>query len=86
MIQVSIPEAEASLSELIQLLETKTEDFIIITRNGKPAVKITLVDESPVSGHIGAAKGKFAVRGGDFDADSKEIAAMLMDGPPEPAS
>ena len=47
MIQVSIPEAEASLSELIQLLETKTEDFIIIARNGKPAVKITLVDESP---------------------------------------
>ncbi len=85
MIQVSSPEAEASLSELIQLLETKTEDFIIITRNGKPAVKITLVDESPVSGRIGAAKGKFAVRG-DFDAGSKEIAAMLIDGPPEPAS
>lgn len=43
MIEVSIPEALAKLSKLIQLLETKKEEFVIVTRNGKPVVKITLI-------------------------------------------
>ena len=67
MIAVTIPEAQANLSELIQLLETKQEDFIIVTRNGKPVVKITLMDKPPVSGRIGVAQSKFTVAE-DFDA------------------
>ena len=47
MIEVSIPEAEAGLSGLLQLLETKKEDVIIVTRNGRPVVKITRIDEPP---------------------------------------
>ncbi len=82
MIAVTIPEAEAGL---LQLLETKKEDVIIVTRNGRPAVKITLIPEPAGSKRIGAAEGKFTVAG-DFDAAGKEIAALLMNGPLLPDS
>jgi len=79
MMQVNILEAKTDLSKLIRLLETKKEDFITVARNGKPIVKITLINEVPVSKRIGVAKGKFTVKG-DFDADNGEIADMLMGG------
>ncbi|WP_406040712.1 type II toxin-antitoxin system Phd/YefM family antitoxin [Succinimonas sp.] len=85
MIAVTIPEAEAGLSELLQLLETKKEDVIIVTRNGRTAVKITLIPEPAGSKRIGAAEGRFAVPD-DFDAGNKEIAALLMNRPLLPDS
>lgn len=80
MMQVNILEAKTEFSKLIRLLETKKEDFITVARNGKPVVKITLINETPVSKRIGIAKGKFTIKS-DFDADNKEIADMLMGGP-----
>lgn len=79
MMQVNILEAKTEFSKLIRLLETKKEDFITVARNGKPVVKITLINETPVSRRIGIAKGKFTIKG-DFDADNKEIADMMMGG------
>ena len=79
MMQVNILEAKTDFSKLIRLLETKKEDFIIVARNGKPVVKITLINEVPVSKRIGVARGKFSMKG-DFDADNGEIADMLMGG------
>lgn len=79
MLQVNILEAKTDFSKLIRLLETKKEDFITVARNGKPVVKITLINETPVSKRIGIAKGKFNIKG-DFDADNKEIADMMMGG------
>ena len=79
MIQVNILEAKTDFSRLIRLLETRKEDFITVARNGKPVVKITLINETPVSNRIGIAKGKFNMKG-DFDADNKEIADMLTGG------
>ena len=79
MMQVNILEAKTEFSKLIRLLETKKEDFITVARNGQPVVKITLINETPVSKRIGIAKGKFTIKG-DFDADNKEIADMLMGG------
>lgn len=76
MIQVNILEAKADFSNLIRLLETKQEDFITVARNGRPVVKMTLINEAPVSKRIGVAKGKFTIKG-DFDADNKEIADTL---------
>ena len=77
--QVNILEAKTEFSKLIRLLETKREDYITVARNGKPVVKITLINETPVSRRIGAGKGKFTVKG-DFDADDREIADMLTGG------
>lgn len=79
MMQVNILEAKTEFSKLIRLLETKKEDYITVARNGKPVVRITLINETPVSKRIGIAKGKFTVKG-DFDADNDAIAEMMMGG------
>ena len=79
MMQVNILEAKTDLSKLIRLLESRREDYITVARNGKPVVKITLINEVPVSKRIGAAKGKFTVHG-DFDKDNEEIAELLSGG------
>ena len=79
MLQVNILEAKTDFSKLIRLLESKREDYIIVARNGKPVVKITLINEIPVSKRIGVAKGKFTLKG-DFDADNEEIASMFTEG------
>lgn len=79
MMQVNILEAKTDFSRLIRLLESKKEDFITVARNGKPVVKMTLINEVPVSNRIGIAKGKFTVKG-DFDTDNDEIAELMMGG------
>ena len=79
MMQVNVLEAKTELSKLIRLLESKREDMITIARNGKPVARITLIQETPVTKRIGAAKGKFAVSG-DFDADNQAIAQVLEGG------
>jgi len=48
MMQVNILEAKTDFSRLIRLLESKKEDFITVARNGKPVVKMTLINEVPV--------------------------------------
>ena len=79
MMQVNILEAKTEFSKLIRLLETRKEDYITVARNGKPVVRITLINETPVSKRIGVAKGKFTVNG-NFDADNEEIADMMTGG------
>ncbi|MCR4673168.1 MAG: type II toxin-antitoxin system Phd/YefM family antitoxin [Lachnospiraceae bacterium] len=79
MIQVNILEAKTDFSRLIRLLESGKEDAITVARNGKPVVKMVLINEKPVSDRIGIARGRFSVRG-DFDQDNKEIADMLEGG------
>ena len=79
MLQVSVREAKADLSKFIRLVESKREDEIRIARNGRPIVKIVLIDPVPASKRIGVAEGKFVVPD-DLDAGSEEIAASLMRG------
>ena len=79
MMQVSVREAKADLSKLIRLVESKREDEVRIARNGRPVVKIVLINPVPVSKRIGVAEGKFVVPD-DLDAGSEEIAASLMGG------
>ena len=76
MLQVSVLQAKTDFSKLIRILEAKKEDCITVTRNGKPVVKITLIDETPVSRRIGIAKGKFTAPE-DFDLCNEEAASML---------
>ena len=79
MLQVSVREAKADLSKLIRLVENKREDEVQIARNGRPIVKIVLIQPIPASKRIGVAEGKFLVPD-DLDAGSEEIAASLMGG------
>lgn len=66
MIQVNMFEAEANLPKLAEMLEDGVEDYIIITRNGQPFLKMTPIKENDVSKRIGFAKGQFTVPE-DFD-------------------
>ena len=79
MMQVNILEAKTEFSKLVRLLESRREDSITVARNGKPVVKMTLINDIPVSNRIGAGKGRFTVHG-DFDADNGEIYEMLAGG------
>ncbi len=79
MLQVNVLEAKTDFSRLIRLLESGKEDYITVARNGKPVVRITLIQETPVSKRIGVRKGKFGVSG-DFDEDNEESAGMLTEG------
>ena len=79
MLQVSVREAKADLSKLIRLVENKREDEVQIARNGRPIVKIVLIQPIPASKRSGIAEGKFLVPD-DLDAGSEEIAASLMGG------
>ena len=79
MIQVSVREAKTDLSKLVRLVESKREDEVQITRNGRPVVKIILLRPTPASKRIGVAEGKFIVPE-DLDAGSDEIIESLMGG------
>lgn len=74
--QVNIMEAEADFSELVRLLETKKEESIVVSRAGKPVVRITLYNDDATSKRIGVAKGKFAPPV-EFDRDNEYIADLL---------
>ena len=79
MIQVNVLEAKTELSKLIRLLESKREDYITVARNGKPVVKITLIDDTPVSKRIGIARGKYKAPD-DFDACNEDAVKLLTGG------
>ena len=77
--QVNVLEAKTGFSKLIRLLESGKEEAITVARNGKPVVKIILVDQPAASKRIGIAEGRFRAPD-DFDAAAEEAAAMLMEG------
>ena len=79
MIQVNVLEAKTELSKLIRLLESKREDYITVARNGKPVVKMTLIDDTPVSKRIGIARGKYKAPD-DFDACNEDAVKLLTGG------
>ena len=78
MTQVNIMDAKNDLSNLVQLLETRQEEIILITRDGTPVVEMRLAKRKPVSKRIGAAKGKIHVPN-DFNKWDSEITDMFED-------
>ena len=71
MIQISIYEAEKKFEQLIELLEEKKEDSIILTRNEKPVACIELVNQRDTSKRIGVAKGKLFISEEFYKLDSE---------------
>ncbi len=57
MCNVNIYEAKTNLSRYIELLESGTEDEIIICRYGKEIAKIVLVNETEKKPRIGGGVG-----------------------------
>ncbi|MBQ6489976.1 MAG: hypothetical protein IJI75_12215 [Solobacterium sp.] len=61
MTEYNMYEAKTNLSKICRLLEEKKEDMIIISRNGKPVLKVTLFDQNPRSSLFGSGKGLFTI-------------------------
>lgn len=66
MIQYNMYEAKTNLSKITKLLEDGVEDCVILSRNGKPIIKMTLIEENPRRNLFGCAKGMFEIPD-DFD-------------------
>ena len=66
MIQYNMFEAKTNLSKIASILEKGEEDFVIVARNGKPLLRITLEKKAEVSKRFGIGKGLFEVPD-DFD-------------------
>ena len=77
--QVNILEAKTNLSSLVRMIETGEEETIIIARYGKPVVKMTVYQDTPVSRRIGVAKGRLKTPV-DLDRDNAEIEALFGGG------
>ena len=66
MIQFNMFEAQTNLSKIAKMLESGEEDYIIITRNNEPLLRIVLEPKVDVSKRLGIAKGKVNIPD-DFD-------------------
>ena len=69
MIQYNIYEAKTNLSKISRLLESKQEDCVVISRNGKPVLKVVLYENDNRSKLFGCAKGMFEVPDNFDDMD-----------------
>ena len=54
-------EAKTNLSKISKLLEERKEDVVIISRNGKPVLKVTLFEDNDREKLFGCAKGMFKI-------------------------
>ena len=76
---VNMLEAKSNLSKLIALLEDRSEDEIIIARNGIPAAKIIRFEQADISNRIGIADGMFTIPD-DFDDIDIETTKLFEEG------
>ena len=61
MTQVNMLEIKDDLTKLVNMLETKQEEIIYLTRNGTAVAQMTLIPPKKVQKRIGVAEGKFKV-------------------------
>ncbi len=66
MKRYNIYEAKTNLSKIAKMLENKEEDYVIISKNDKPLLKVTLFEGTGRENLLGCAKGMFTVPD-DFD-------------------
>lgn len=76
MAQVNMVDATDELSKLVNMLETKQEEIIYLTRNGTAVAQMTLIPKKTIQKRIGVAEGKFKVPD-EFDTWDKEIQEMF---------
>lgn len=66
MTQFNMYEAKTNLSKISKILEDGIDDCVIISRNNKPILKVTLYENNPRKNLVGCAKGMFEIPK-DFD-------------------
>ena len=66
MIHYNMLEAKNNFSKIVKLLEEGKQDYVIVTKNEKPLLRITLEKSKDISRRFGIAEGTFNVPD-DFD-------------------
>ena len=69
---VNMHEAKSQLSRLAASLESGQEDEVVIARNGKPVLSLTLVKPKRGGFKIGIGKGKFELPH-DYEAIHEQL-------------
>jgi prevent-host-death family protein len=82
MKSLGIYEARAALSKLVE--QALSGEEIVITRRGKPAVKLVPVAKALPPRKPGALKGLFEVPEEFFEPLPEDVLAAFYDGPIEP--
>jgi prevent-host-death family protein len=83
MAEISVYHARAEFSRLIA--RALAGEDIVITRRGKPAVRLVPVEEARPKRRPGALKGVFEVTDEFFEPLPKEILDAFYDSPLDPA-
>jgi prevent-host-death family protein len=73
---VSLFEAKTHLSRLVEDLTSGVEREVVISRHGKPVVRVIPIRPKDTSRRLGVAKGLFVVPG-SIDAGNPEIAKLF---------
>jgi antitoxin (DNA-binding transcriptional repressor) of toxin-antitoxin stability system len=80
MTQVNMHEAKTHLSRLVEALVTGRETEVTISRNGRPAVRMTALEKERPKRVFGFAKGRFEFDYEAFQALDAEVQAMFDEG------
>ena len=84
MRSVNMHEAKSKLSALVADVESGREAEIVLTRNGKPAVKLVPIAKVAQGVRIGIAKGQFTMPSDEaWAAMDEEIERMFLGGDTE---
>jgi len=73
---VSLFEAKTHLSRIVEALVTGGNDQVVITRRGKPVVRLAPLSEQNTSKRIGIARGQFSIPD-DIDRTNETIATIF---------
>ncbi len=73
---MSLFDAKTHLSRLVEELTSGKEEEIVISKHGKPVVRMEAVRARDVGRRLGIAKGQFTVPA-DIDAANPEIALLF---------
>ena len=73
---VSLFDAKTHFSRIVEELTSGKEEEIVISRHGKPVVRMEAVRSRDVARRLGLAKGQFTIPD-DIDAANPEIARLF---------
>ncbi len=76
---VSLFEAKTHLSRIVEAILSGKEDHVVISRRGKPVVRLTALRAMDSSKRIGLAHGRFKIPN-NIDGANKAIASLFNGG------
>ena len=73
---VNMFDAKTNLSKLVEAIESGRETEVTLARNGRPAARLTALNQTRPGKRIGVAKGKFHLPA-SIDADNAQVGRLF---------